>query len=580
MKKFYTLAAALLATGSMLASNPAAAIKPEARNISGEAVMTEEGCAMLRAEEAYNQYVVDNDITLPGMQKFSWTDSQGEIWYANMFESGSWSDYFGSWSGDEYYARVSCTLTNNKSGSNRKLINYIMFAPKYAMWQEAYWAQLFPGETASADKMIPLKYMMAGSDIMSSNWPKGWWVPQAASSAGSFYLGGTSTTGGEEVDALVITNSTTMSTAGSPYFSASTSMGYARYNGVECGPAEGSSLQMSNFDDETSSIDLAFKGKCTNASGTAVWTYDYPFSGQAFLPGLSSKPYSFEATNIHIVKTGTVTGEDEEYGDISDTEWGPLNRFYVLAVGEGLSYDQTTLTGGETLWTSTTIPDQPVALTEDYQLNQIRGAVFAPSTSNDPNGVYKAANIEVSFLTVGGTLFGQTEGTPTEWSFLYGGWNQNYWAWSQNDGVKVTSENYYWYYPYTATNTPSITIGTNGTSLKAEGMTSLNAGFTVNAKSGLKATYHYDPTDYLKTKELDITGVNSIFNDGENNFNVEAANGNINVSVSNDALVNIYTTNGMLVKSVNAKAGQNVSVDAAKGIYLVKVGGKTVKIAL
>lgn len=54
----------------------------------------------------------------------------------------------------------------------------------------------------------------------------------------------------------------------------------------------------------------------------------------------------------------------------------------------------------------------------------------------------------------------------------------------------------------------------------------------------------------------------------------------INVTVDNAAMVNIYTTNGMIVKSVKANAGQTVSLDAANGIYLVKVGEKTVKVAL
>ena len=56
MKKFYTLAAALLATGSMLAANPAA-IKPEARNAMGRVDMSQEGLAMIRADEAYAQFV-------------------------------------------------------------------------------------------------------------------------------------------------------------------------------------------------------------------------------------------------------------------------------------------------------------------------------------------------------------------------------------------------------------------------------------------------------------------------------------------------------------------------------------------
>ena len=207
MKKFYTLAAALLATGSMLAANPAA-IKPEARNAMGRVDMSQEGLAMVRADEAYAQFVSDNDLDLPGMQKFSWTDGNGEVWTVAMYESGEWADNFTSWDGAPLYAKVLCNLSNGKSGNQAKSINYVMFAPRYSMWKEASWASLFPGEAAAADKMIPLKYMMSNNSIMTTNWPKGWAVPEASTTPNSFYIGQT-TVDGE--DALVIMNSNTPS---------------------------------------------------------------------------------------------------------------------------------------------------------------------------------------------------------------------------------------------------------------------------------------------------------------------------------------------------------------------------------
>ena len=136
--------------------------------------------------------------------------------------------------------------------------------------------------------------------------------------------------------------------------------------------------------------------------------------------------------------------------------------------------------------------------------------------------------------------------------------------------MKAISEGYYWWLPYEAAKVPTIKLLDGTNILNYYGKSNRNCDYTVNAKAGLKVIYHYDPTDYLKTKEL-TNGVNSIFNDGANNFNV---------TVDNAAMVNIYTTNGMIVKSVKANAGQTVSLDAANGIYLVKVGEKTVKVAL
>lgn len=578
MKKFYTLAAALLATGSMLAANPAA-IKPEARNAMGRAEMSQEGLAMVRADEAYAQFVADNDLDLPGMQKFVWTDGTGEVWHAAMYESGEWTDNFTGWNDAVLYAKVLCNLSNGKDGNQAKSISYVMFAPRYGMWDSANWAQLFPGEAAAATKILPLKYMMSNSEIMTANWPQGWCVPQKSTTPNNFYIGQTSTTGGQKADALVIMNSNTPSdAAGTPYFAATSSMGRAVYNGAYCGPNQGSSLKMSNFDDETSSIDLAFKGNCNNAAGSMVWTYSYNFSGEAFLPGLCSKPQGFEATSIHVVNTGSVTGEDDNYVNFTDQDWGPLQRFFLVACGDGYTYDQVELQGGGTLWTATEIPSGPARMTADAGLTQIRGALFAPNAA-EPNGTYHTANVEVSIKQIAGINIGETEGTPAAYTTLYGGWNRTYWGWSGTDGLEAIAQGYRWWFPYAATANPYVDVATASKTFEVGGNTSLNCDFKITPKANLKVVYHYDPTNYLLTKEIS-SGVNSIFNDGENNFTVDANNGTINVNVANAALVNIYTTNGMLVKSVNAKAGQNVSVDAANGIYLVKVGGKTVKVAL
>lgn len=589
MKKFYALAAALMATGSMLATNPAA-IKPEARQSAAEmATMSEEGLAMFRAEQAYEQYVADNAIEVPGMQKFSWTDSNGETWNVRMYESGQWSDNFTSWDGAQYYAKVICQISNGKSQSQQKLINHVMFAPRYCMWNESAWAQLFPGEEAAADKMIPLKYLMKTSDIMTNNWPVGWWVPKNTGEANSFYIGQTSSTGGDKADALVIMNPNTPSSSG-PYFSSTTSMGYSVYNGTRCGCAQGSNLALSNYDNETYSIDMAFKGTCTNASGATVWTYDLPFSGVAFMPGIGEQPVDWTATSVHVANTGSVTGEDENYMNLDDTEWGPFQRFYLFACGEGYTYDDVELQGGGTLWGTTTLPEGPARMSSDAPaMKDLHGALFSANNAADINNIWKEANVEVGFDSYGNGL---TTGKPTVNSFLDGGWNSNYWSWSETDGVRMTYEGMYFFAHYAAetakTYDPFVMIGTTD-GMGYKGFSTYHCNITMRYKGDI--VYHYDPTDYKKTRKVAAvgtltpptawtSGVSSIFTDNSaNNFNVNAANGMINVTVEDDAVVNVYNMAGMIVKSVNAKAGQTVNVDAANGIYVVKVNGKAVKVA-
>lgn len=580
MKKFYTLAAALLATGGMLASNPANVVVPSQQGMQ-QAQLTAEGEAMLRADEAYANFVNENDMEVPGLAKFTWTDNNGVTWYGSFYQSGSWADNFTSWAGTIYYAKVIASISNRLSSSSRNEINYYMFYPLYNLWSGDTEAetlqklkQLFPGDvTTLADtaKAVGLKYFGPTAVLKDYNFR----VPQVSENgANNFYIGMTENgSGGRD---FVIMNSNTKNSSGQPYFN-SGSMGYCRRNGVLCGAAQNSTLKLSNFDNETSSVDMAFAGTATNASGSTVWTFNYNYSGEAFLPYFSTKAQGFEAANIHVVKTNVVKGSDAAYKDcIDDNNWGPFQRYYILVAGPGLSYDQANLQDGSQMWTATTIPDAPYATSSDATMKQLRGAVFAPENS-EPQGIYHPADVEVGFDDDGYSI---TTGKPVAWSWLRAGWREDYWPWSQTDGLQATAEGFYWRFPYNAEKQPTMTLSTNGTAFNMTGLTPMACDFNITTPSTLRATYHYNPANYLETKELAIGGVNSIFNDGENNFTVDANNGMINVIVNNDALVNIYTTNGMLVKSVNAKAGQNVAVDAANGIYLVKVGGKTVKVAL
>ena len=582
MKKFYAFAAAMLATGSMLAANPAAVV-PMAKG-GQQAQMSEEGMAMLRAEEAYNQYVAQNDINRPGTQKFTWTDGTGTVWNGSFMENGEWSDNFTTWGGARMYAKVSVTLQNDyTSNSDRKVINHIIFYPRYNMWKPEYRAQLFPGyQEKDSLKAMPLKYLSA--EAFTSNW-KGWAVPGLGSGPNNFYIGQTEL-GGE--DYLVITNTNTLNSSGAAYFTTG-SMGYCMYNGVYCGSNQGSTMKLSNFDDETSSINMSFKGTANNAAGSQIWTYDYNFSGEAFMPGFTSKPMSWNAVNMHIVNTGQVSGESEGYDAIDDTDWGPLQRFYLLACGEGYTYDNVELAGGGTLWTSTKYPQRPARMSQNApNMTCIYGALFSAAGTENPVGEWFMSNLDVDFDSMG---FPITTGKPAANTFLYGGWRDDYWPWSQNDGMQSIYEQYYWRLPYTENKgenfDPFIMNGTTE-GFGYKGLSNYNCIYTVGYKGDI--VYHYDPTDYLKTRTISSIGsltpnanwsaVQSVFTDGENNINVVAANGNINVTVENAANVAIYNMAGMIVKTVNAAAGQTVSVDVNAGIYIVKVGNKAVKVAL
>ena len=165
MKKFYILAAGLLAAGSMMATPT---VRPEVKAASNQPVqMTEEGLAMTRAEEAYAAYVNENNLDAPGMQKFTWTDPQGNVFKGAFMESGEWTDNFTGWAAATHYSKVTASITTGQ-GNTRKSINHILFYPRFVIFNN--FTNLVPGTTeADSLKTIPLSVWGSGKPLSNFN---------------------------------------------------------------------------------------------------------------------------------------------------------------------------------------------------------------------------------------------------------------------------------------------------------------------------------------------------------------------------------------------------------------------------
>ena len=108
----------------------------------------------------------------------------------------------------------------------------------------------------------------------------------------------------------------------------------------------------------------------------------------------------------------------------------------------------------------------------------------------------------------------------------------------------------------------------------------------INASSVGNLIYHYDPTDMQKTrifslvgdKEWEESGVEDVATDAA--AKVSASNGVITVVPAEAGEVAVYSLDGACVKSVKAYAGATVTVNAAKGVYVVVVNGKSSKVML
>ncbi|MDE6271729.1 MAG: T9SS type A sorting domain-containing protein [Muribaculaceae bacterium] len=101
------------------------------------------------------------------------------------------------------------------------------------------------------------------------------------------------------------------------------------------------------------------------------------------------------------------------------------------------------------------------------------------------------------------------------------------------------------------------------------------------AQSTGKLLYHYNPDNIQEYRELELVGgkdaVETVAADAAK---ISAANGVITVVAAENANVAVYGLDGVCLKNVKAAAGETVSVEAAKGVYVVTVNGASKKVAL
>ncbi len=573
MKKFYsTLALAALCGGSMLAA-PAVNVTPGTK-----ATMSSEGAALYRAEQAYAEYVANNDIDIPGMQRKSWTDANGNVWNAKFYVNGTWAENFTTWEDNDYYVKVQAQVVCASGAQQGNAIYYVMFYPTKQMWQNP--AGLGIGDDIADTDPTPLDIYISK---LSSEY--GFAVPQNTGEANRFYIGMTDTDGDNSGDCFVIMNSNTPSGSG-PYFAATSSMGRAIYNKAACGPAEGSRLALSNYDPETSSINMHFYGTATNASGATAWTYDINYSGFATMVGFSKTPVTTDLAELHIVNCGV---QDYDNNENYDVEWAaPLQTYYFIGCNkyQTVSMDAKPASSSVIWWSANTYPTTALYTEEAASIAgegaNIHGTLFSKEGVTQPYGNWNLYDIKIT----GTRPNWVTTNAPIADTWVDGNWIYPY---SENNGTYGVYQGIFISYDPTATHKymPFIMNGTTE-GFGIQGVS--RVGATVMWKYSGNIIYHNDPTDYTKTTTLSSVGtlapnanwlaVNQIFSDGDNNVNVVARDGQINVTVDEAANVAIYNMAGMIVKNINAAAGQTVNVEVGNGLYIVKVGNKAVKVIL
>ncbi|MDE7160256.1 MAG: T9SS type A sorting domain-containing protein [Muribaculaceae bacterium] len=300
------------------------------------------------------------------------------------------------------------------------------------------------------------------------------------------------------------------------------------------------------------------------------------YEGGITVMGFEPANLSWNAGEIHVFNLG-VTGSDE-LGELNyyPEEWGPLQAYRIYIPGEYMNIFPN-------------VPNSPIkdenigigwkegidAQNESFEnINYAFTTVYSAVDAEPTNSVWHLVLGQEAYDAEFDEWYYSIK--PEAGTFVQNGWTFD---WSQVDGCLM----YYHQFPFTPnTKDSQIFIGsTEGAGLMINDGD--NTTFTAITKQDV--VYHYDPQNISNTKLIpavgDIkveSGVKEVLAEG--NFNVSARNGAINVVAGENGRVAIYSVNGQLVKSVDAKAGQTVSIEAAKGLYVVKAGKKAVKVVL
>lgn len=318
-------------------------------------------------------------------------------------------------------------------------------------------------------------------------------------------------------------------------------------------------------------INMNFKGSCLEGT-TTIGTFNSNFNGPIDrIDGYEPKNNTFTIGEVHIINTGQRENDNWDY---YDETWGPLTRYYLNLCSDAMTYDISQYEN-QNVPTYYPITIDRISVDLNKALNQpqgkndgmyafIQGAFYAAADKGDdfysqydmvPNA-FEDDDMGTYILTKPAP-HAMIPGTANLYEFAifdgcagaYGGW-------------------------YTIWKNVQLNIGSKkGLELKMNDSYMNKYDLTYSGN----IIYHNDPEDYTKYVIVPSTtenGVKSLLNEG---MVVTGSNGVINVVIEG-ANVEVYNVAGMKVaeKFVSKQDTFNVG----NGLYIVKVGNKTTKVAL
>ena len=92
-----------------------------------------------------------------------------------------------------------------------------------------------------------------------------------------------------------------------------------------------------------------------------------------------------------------------------------------------------------------------------------------------------------------------------------------------------------------------------------------------------KRLINYYLKNFKNIVEFDPTGIEDVA-DEEDAPVIKVAAGGIQLTAAEGKAVAVYSTNGALVEKIDSYAGEEITLD--KGVYIIRVGSKAVKVKL
>lgn len=489
----------------------------------------------------------------------NWVDASGSEWSLELTYSGLTildalnEEAQAAWKDELLYLANLQLVKFNQSG------NVSDGVVLYVCWPSVYWYDQIYSYTGELDanNMIPVDKrdlsIAAPSDVLNN-----------ASRCRIF----------EETGAIL-----DMDASGVTYWGIlplSAGYGQAILNGAEATSASTESnpatFDFKSYDLEEGSMNVRFN--IPLQAGTTTRTLSGTYNGIAEVEGFEPRYVTTQQmTGIHLFNGGKISeeilGDESPFTDIFE---GELTQFYLLAFPEQAQFmmgDAAKAFNPNDIGIgfAQSVAENDINCYQGYLFADVK---YAEDTTLDPSDMtfnLKEPEWIIDELLDEG-FWGQAPAANTfvsyrlgyEWSSIYGmrvanlGFYQQLVApstiqWGTNQGFVATMENPYFRY-ITSKGTPDI-------------------------------IYHYDPTDMTKTRTFTSVGtrepsaVKGVSVDSD--VKVIARDGMINVVAGENAPIAIFTLDGKLVKATKAS---EVSVEAPKGMYVVRVGNKAKKVVL